>query len=209
MMKVSNLNSPVNFLEDFLDEYLMRGLGALQKRDVEILFVHLLIRDKTFGDDVDFYKMSHALGISESKVKRLIFDSQLRYQSYTEIMAKEDFLDLMQNGSFFVDKYKRVNFIIRKPMLRQYFEEWLSRFSGLIDSSFNKNLVKVSIDDLSGIILGLTENPEDLELIKKNLDQPKVGLSPKKYIGQFLKKFFTDPECSIEYGALILKQIIL
>ena len=209
MMKVSNLNSPVNFLEDFLDEYLMRGLGALQKRDVEILFVHLLIRDKTFGDDVDFYKMSHALGISESKVKRLIFDSQLRYQSYTEIMAKEDFLDLMQNGSFFVDKYKRVNFIIRKPMLRQYFEEWLSRFSGLIDSSFNKNLVKVSIDDLSGIILGLTENPEDLELIKKNLDQPKVGLSPKKYIGQFLKKFFTDPECSIEYGALILKQVIL
>ena len=209
MMKVSNLNNPVCFLEAFLDEYLMRGVGALQKRDVEILFVHLLISDKTFGDDVDFYKMSHALGISESKVKRLIFDSQLRYQSYTEIMAKEDFLDLMQNGSFFVDKYKRVNFIIRKPMLRQYFEEWLSRFSGLIDSSFNKNLVKVSIDDLSGIILGLTENPEDLELIKKNLDQPKVGLSPKKYIGQFLKKFFTDPECSIEYGALILKQIIL
>lgn len=209
MMKVSNLNNSMKFLEGFFEEYLFRGLGTLQKRDVEILFVHLLLKDKMFGEEVDFYKMSHALGISESKVKRLVFDSQIRYQSYTEEMAKEDFLDLMQNGSFFVDKYKRINFIIRTPMLRQYFEEWISRFSGLMDSSFNKNLVKVSLDDLSGIILGLTQDEGDLELIKRNLDQPKAGLSPRKYVGQFLKKFFTDPECSIEYGALILKQVIL
>lgn len=207
-MKVSDLRNSGKFVEGFVEEYLSRGLGTMQKRDVEILFVHLLLKDKMFGEDVDFYKMSHALGISESKVKRLVYDSQLRYQTYTEEMAKEDFISLMQTGSFFVDKNQRINFNIRKPMLRQYFEEWISRFSGLIDSSFNANCVKVSLDDLSEVIIGLTEDKEAFELIKRNLDKPKSGLSPKSYIGQFLKKFFTDPECSIEYGSLILKQVI-
>lgn len=208
-MKVNDLNDSRGFLESFLEEYLLRGLGSLQKRDVEILFVHLLLKDKTFGQGLELYKMSHALGISESKVRRLVLDSQLRYQSYTEEMAKEDFLDLMFEGTFFVDRFKRINFIIRKPMLRQFFEEWISRFSGLVDTSFNKNLVKVSLDDLSEVILGLTHDESGLEIIKKNLDEPKKGLTPKKYVALFLKKFFTDPECSIEYGSLILKQIIL
>lgn len=207
-MKSSNLNNSVKFLEEFMDEYLLRGLGGMQKRDVEILFIHLLLQDRMFGEEVDYYKMSHALGISETKVKRLVYDSQLRYQSYTEEMAKEDFVSLLQTGSFFVDKSKRINFMIREPMLRQYFEEWISRFSGLVDSSFNANCVKVSFDDLSEVILGLTKDENALDLIKRNLDKPKVGLSPKKYIGEFLKKFFTDPECSIEYGSLILKQVI-
>ena len=214
MLKISKLRNPSAFLEGFLEEYLMRGLGSMQKRDVEILFVHLLLADKMYGEEVDYYQLSHDLRLSEPRIKRLIYDSQLRYNSYTEEMAKEDFIDLMKNGSFYIDKYKRINFMIRKPMLMQYFEEWVSRFSGLIDTSFNKNFVKVSVDDLSEVLEGLMENPEVMETIKGHLDEAKEGESVSKHIEGFLKKFFLDKVeetsgHSLEYAGLILKQLIL
>jgi len=214
MLKINKLRNPSQFLESFMEEYLMRGLGSMQKRDVEILFVHLLMKDKMYGEEVDYYELSHDLRISEPRIKRLIYDSQLRYNSYTEEMAKEDFIDLMKTGSFFIDKYKRINFMIRKPMLMQYFEEWVARFSGLIDTSFNKNFVKVSVDDLSEVLEGLMENPEVMETIKGHLDEACESDSVSTHIESFLKKFFIDKVeetsgHSLEYAGLILKQLIL
>lgn len=214
MLKINELRNPSRFLEGFLEEYLLRGLGSMQKRDVEILFVHLLMADKMYGEEIDYYELSHVLCLSEPRVKRLIYDAQLRYKSYTEEMAKEDFIDLMKSGSFYIDKYKRINFMIRKPMLMQYFEEWVARFSGLIDTSFNKSFVKVSVDDLSEVLEGLMKNPEVMETIKGHLDEAKEGDAVSSHIKSFLKKFFLDKVeetsgHSLEYAGLILKQLIL
>lgn len=214
MLKSKHLRRPVDFLDSLLGEYLFRGLGSMQKRDVEVLFIHLILKDGLYGDDIDFYKMSHQLGVSENRLKKLVYDSQIRYHSYSEEKAKDEFIDLMQKGSFFIDRYKRINFLVRSPMLRQYLEEWVSRFSGLIDTSFNRSFVKISIEDLSKVMEGLTTNPKTMEIVIRNLDEDDDEKGASEYIGDFLKKFFIEKAeetsgHSIEYAGLVLRQLIL
>lgn len=214
MLKSKHLKNPVSFLDALLGEYLFRGFGSMQKRDVEVLFIHLILRDGLYGDDLDFYKMSHQLGMSENRLKKLVYDSQIRYHSYSEEKAKDQLIYLIQRGSFFIDRHERINFLVRSPMLRFYLEEWVSRFSGLIDTSFNRSFVKISIEDLSKVLEGLTTNPKTMEIVIRNLEEDNDEKGVSEHIGDFLRKFFIEKAeetsgNSIEYAGLVLRQLIL
>ena len=68
------------FAKEFIEEYLSRGLGALGKRDIDILVMHLL---ETHGNTR--MKGNQALSIDlqtdVSTIKLLRYKSKLRYPS--------------------------------------------------------------------------------------------------------------------------------
>lgn len=65
-------------LRKFLAEYLRRGFGMMPKREVDIQIFGELYKQGFFGDDPSTHSISMALQISDTKVKSLIYEMELR-----------------------------------------------------------------------------------------------------------------------------------
>ena len=83
----------------------------------------------------------------------------------------------------------------------------------MIGTSFNRNFVKVSFDDLSQVLEGLTANPKVIEIVIRNISEDKEEHTVSEYLEQFLKKFFVEKVeetagHSLEYAGSVLRQLI-
>lgn len=148
------IDRPPKFCEEFLKHYLGAGLGRMQKRDIDVLVMHLLISDGRYKFPRDTFKAARELSITETKVRNLYQEVQLRYQQLPEEEAKASLVELINKKAFEI-KGERIVFIVRDPMLGQWFQEWVADVDGFTDSSFNPNLVtvhkKVLVDVLDKI----------------------------------------------------------
>ena len=128
-----------------MEEYLAGGLGRMQKRDIDILMLHLLIQDGQYKFPDEIFKAARELKLTETRVRNLYQEVQLRYQQLEEKEAKAALVKLIEKGSFEFNGSRFV-FIVRDPMLGQYFQEWVASVDGFTDSSFNSNLVSIDKD---------------------------------------------------------------
>jgi len=128
----------------------------MSKRDVEILVLYLLMLDGHFDFPEDIYRACRELRLTETRMRGLYSEVQLRYMQYGPDEARLKFIELVRSGSFESNRNGSVTFIVRDPLLHQYFEEWVADQDGFTDSSFNKNLVTVSVDVLASVIEALT-----------------------------------------------------
>lgn len=142
---MNNINGQ-NFVEDLLEEYITKSFGTLSKRDLEVLLFHLLIKHGHFGKQINYFEISKTLRISESRVRNLYQDVQLRYNLYSDEEAREHFIQIIEKNKFDKDSQDRYRFQIRDPLLRQYIEEWVESVNGIMDSSFSPTLVIISRD---------------------------------------------------------------
>ena len=139
------INNSRKFCADLMEEYLAGGLGRMQKRDIDILMLHLLIQDGQYKFPDEIFKAARELKLTETRVRNLYQEVQLRYQQLEEEGAKAALVKLIEKGSF---EFRGNNFvfIVRDPMLGQYFQEWVASVDGFTDSSFNPNLVSINKD---------------------------------------------------------------
>lgn len=166
-----SVQNPAIFSKTFLDEYCKNGLGSgFSKRDVDVLVFFLLLQDKRYTLPEDIFKACKELKLSETKVRRLYQDAQLRYMQYDEEEAKKKFVAVVESGAI-EKKGEKLTFTIREPLLRQYFEEWVAIEKGFTDTSFNKNLVTLSVDTFYRV-LDYIANPDlPIDKIKHQLDE--------------------------------------
>ncbi|MCM8530227.1 MAG: hypothetical protein NE330_03625 [Lentisphaeraceae bacterium] len=213
MNRKVKLNNAEKFAEVFLDHYLARGMGSLQKRDLDVLVFSLLLDDGVFGEELNTFKAARLLQLSEAKVRNLYFDSQLKYDHYTDEQAIEDFIELVSKGLFEASS-GHVTFIIREPMFKQYFEEWVSNHNGFTDSSFNKQLVKVSRDLLVEILCSLIKSPDKVKELAIHFMPEEQEYSLKGTIQTYVEKFLLQKldegaNDSFAYAGLLLRQMVL
>ena len=139
------INNSKKFCADLMKEYLAGGLGRMQKRDIDILMLHLLIQDGQYKFPDEIFKAARELKLTETRVRNLYQEVQLRYQQLEEKEAKAALVKLIEKRSFELKGNKFV-FMVRDPMLGQYFQEWVASVDGFTDSSFNSNLVSINKD---------------------------------------------------------------
>jgi hypothetical protein len=201
-----NLNNPENFATQFIGEYFQSDFGSLSKRDIEILVFHLLLKDGRYDLPKDMFKACRELKLTETKVRNLYQSAQLKYALYDEDEAKARFIELVGEG-LIERKGDKLVFIVRDPLLRQYFEEWVAEQGGFTDSSFNKNLVTVHRQTLEAILgflaIGDIEQIQnhfvgETDLFAQATDRP--GL-----IRLFTEEFFKS--AGKEAGALSVKAL--
>jgi hypothetical protein len=190
---MATIATPEDFTKEFINEYLGRGFGTLSKRDIDVLVLHLLIKYKYFGDEFDYFKASKLLKISEARVRSIYSDVQLRYEQYTENEAKSMFIELFESMRFERTKTGKYRFIVRDPLLRQYFEEWVASVNGFHDSSFNPNLVVVSRDVLEQVmgVLAVDKSLNDIKAEMPKEINNEIGKEGtiKGYIKRFLDSY--------------------
>ena len=137
-----NIRCSESSAKKFLAHYLAAGMGQMQKRDIDVLVLYLLIADGQYDFPGDIFKAARDLKLTEARVRNLYQEVQLRYLQMSEDEAKAELADLIEKKAFEI-KGDRIVFIVRNPMLGQWFQEWVATVEGFTDTSFNRNLVNI------------------------------------------------------------------
>ena len=134
------------FAKEFIAEYLSRGLGALGKRDIDILVMHLF---ETHGNSQmkGNQDLSIDLQTDVSTIKMLRYKAKLRYPPKDTAFVARDFLYILARSQFEADKGRLV-FIIEDSYIRNVIQGRLKTQGALYDSSYNSEIFKVRVDHL-------------------------------------------------------------
>lgn len=123
-----------------IDRYLKRGFGSMTKNDFEVAIFNELLLTQLIGKSN--YEISLFLKISETKVKRLRYESELKYGKHDEKSLKERMEELLTNTHFQADG-RKIQFIIENQFIRSYLDNKLKGKGLFSDRSFNSEIVNI------------------------------------------------------------------
>jgi hypothetical protein len=114
-MNTLSVKKPQEFVQEFLEEYLSNGIGAKNKREIDILVMNLLMKHAGLADKSN-HEISILLQAPESKIKRLRYEARLKYPPAADYVKKE-FLYVLARSQFDYSR-GRIVFAIEDDFLR-------------------------------------------------------------------------------------------
>lgn len=156
------------FAEEFEKNALSR-FGSLNKNDYEVLILTLL---KKYGSlkGMSPFDISIKLRISESKVKKLLYDSNIVYGNYSEEEMIDTFFQLLTKSKFVADG-REIKFAIEDKYLRTSIQALLKREGFFADGSFNSDVVVINYVALSFLLDLYYKKRSDYNDIKSNVEK--------------------------------------
>jgi hypothetical protein len=164
------------FKTGFLACYLSGGMGALSKRDIDALVMHLL-DEQGLDDGVPLKNLSNQqvsvkLRIPATRIKALRYEAMLKYVSDNESLAKWRFLEVLAKAKFDAEKDK-IGFIIEDTFTRNWLQGILKGEGLVFDSSFNTEIVKVDSEGFFAVLKVLYDG-KSVATLKARLDGIKA-----------------------------------
>ena len=149
---LSNANFK-DLITEFFEFYTTPAFGARSKSEIDLKVFELL--GKCGWIDDDYYNVSRKLKITPTRAKNLILNAKLRAESQpnTEEMYNH-FLEKIKELGYKTDSKNNSIIIFSLPdmLLREYLKFKLRTVGKIWDSSFNSELVRVSVDDFLDIV---------------------------------------------------------
>ena len=181
-MKKGNLK-----IEEIIQAYLERGFGSMNKNDFEVWIFNewRKLQDKDLSD----YQVSKALKISETKVKRLKYEADLKY-SFDEEQLLNKFFKLAEKANYKKDGDKLL-FVINDKLLRQYINNILEESGRFMDSSFNSNIVSIYVDDFSFLLEKFNRIDKD-KILERAKEKAETNHDFPQTIPGILKEMFLN-----------------
>ncbi|WP_439185016.1 hypothetical protein [Carboxylicivirga taeanensis] len=183
-MKVFNKEE---FAEEFIEQYAKRGFGSMNKNDFEVLIFHLLRRYGDLKDKTNF-EMSLDLQLPETKVRRLAYESDLKYGQMTEAAIKEAFFAIVAKSKLRVDLSK-VEFVIENKFIRSTIGAQLKNLGHYADSSFNSEIVRIHIESFVDLLEHYYSQPSIARIVKECEHAVKVEKDETITFKLILRKF--------------------
>lgn len=136
----------VEFTDTFLSAFLRGGLGAMTKREIELLVFHCLDRTESFGR-MSFYERANALRILEGKVKSLKAEATQRYSQLNHKDAIRELAIGVARDQTIPVSYEggRIILVIENPALRRELEHALKQDGARMDYTLNADVVSVDL----------------------------------------------------------------
>ena len=149
---LSNANIK-DLLSEFFEFYTTPAFGARSKSEIDLKVFELL--GKCGWIDDDYYNVSRKLKITPTRAKNLILNAKLRAESQlnTEEMYNH-FWEKIKELGYKTDSKNNSIIIFSLPdmLLREYLKFKLRSVGKIWGSSFNSELVRVSVDDFLDIV---------------------------------------------------------
>lgn len=142
-----------DLITEFLEFYTTPAFGARSKSEID-LKVFELLRERGDIDD-DYYNVSRKLKITPTRAKNLILNAKLRAESQPNTeKTYNKFLGEIKELGYKTDSKNNSIIIFSLPdmLLREYLKFKLRSVGKIWDSSFNSELVRVSVDDFLDIV---------------------------------------------------------
>ena len=177
---IVNTNTHVTDMKTFVDNYLKRGFGSMNKNDFEVWIFNYLL-ENVFNGKKD-YDISISLGIPITKVKRLRYEANLKYASHKKDDYEYSFRELLRNVKFTKDGTS-VKLIIEDVALRKYLEYVLKGEGYISDGSFNTEIFSMSLEAFEFLLQHFWSDEE----YKDFLDKAKKALGKDTPLINILK----------------------
>ena len=173
-------------LTEIIQSYLNRGFGSMNKNDFEVWIFNewRKLQDKDLSD----YQISKELKISETKVKRLKYEADLKYSSdNNDEKLQEHFFELLKNAKYKECKNEnnKIQFAVKDKLLRGYISDCLEKDGRFMDSSFNSNIVSIHISDFIFLLeqFECINKKEILKEAKKRIESCRDCGLPENFAG--------------------------
>jgi len=153
------------FSTELIARYATRGFGSMTKNDFEVLIFDLL---RKYGDlkDKTNFEMSLDLQIPETKVRRLAYESDLKYGQLSESDVKEAFFDVVAKSKLRGDLNK-VEFVIENKFIRTSIGAQLKKLGHYADSSFNSEITRIHIESFIDLLAYYYPAPAIERIVKE------------------------------------------
>lgn len=157
------------FSDTFLDEYMKRGFGSMNKTDLETLIFYALRKAKEGSELFSNYDWSLQLRVPEAKVKKWNYEADLRYIDVDPQSLKVEFFKLLANRGKFVVDERRVQFAVENRCLREMLAADLKKLGYFADGSFNSEVMSLSLAGFSDLVFHYfpEEQREELDKLAK------------------------------------------
>ena len=168
--KIKGLNAEhaKHLLDDFMEVYMDKGFGVMNKTEIETLMYHVfkkhgLLTGKCFDD-------SFKLQIPEAKARKLIYESQVKYagrneDELTAYLRKS--VGQCLTHAFLSKNGKEIRFAIEDRYLRVALNAKLRANHYFADTSFNKDIISLDENAFREMILMLVPNFQKDEVLAK------------------------------------------
>lgn len=160
-----------NDLKYIIDQYVERGFGSMTKNDFEVWIFYYLLQNhfKEKGN----YDISVELRIPESKVKRLRYEAELKYGNPQNTNKYTEAFEALLTKSILKEDGSCVQFVVENLQLRKYLDSILKKGGRFSNTSFNKEIVSIDIDDLEFLLQTLWPN-NNWSIVNKKAEE-KLG----------------------------------
>lgn len=177
------LSYSLQFIEKEITRYLEKGFGTYNKNDFEVLIFKGLLDQEFKGKNN--YQISRCLQIPESKVKRLRYESDLKYSDssvYDEEKYRE--LDHLLKQAIWKTSNSKIQISVEDLALRKFLDNILKTHNSFSDSSFNSEIVTISPSDLEIIFSSYEEGKkviDDINNLLKNITLINKSTKPPTF----------------------------
>ena len=133
--------------DELVVEYCAHSFGSLSKKEVDLLVFRLMRESGRIKLDADMQEMSRQLMVPVSKVRSLLYDLQLRDKTANnENWFRDAILAVLKKARIKMDNGEpTVWVVIESPLLRKELEARAKRKASFVDSSFNRELLKLDM----------------------------------------------------------------
>ena len=159
------INSPEEFAKGFIERYLHNGFGIMNKGELETLIFYLLRKDASFKT-MSIFEISRTLHISEAKVRKLIYDADLRYGKTDDEFVINEFFRYIKQAKILSDG-SRIMFPIDNKVVRSAVDDRLKSLGHFSDTSFNRDIFSIQTDAFVDLINSYYEDDVKEEIISK------------------------------------------
>lgn len=192
-----------------------RGLGAISKKDYELLVFHHLSNARSHVDR-DNYSLANHFKVTETKVKSLRLEASLRHQpaNHKAVLKRvaQRVLDQARATDF---KDGNIVITLENPVEKREFEYAAKQVNHRVDYGLNRENLEISLSALFEVVLSNLERPDESlrEMIQKGIQdqkQQKALLASSKTLRQRteeLVKSATTKSALISIGGLLLGRL--
>ena len=185
------LNNKSNFSDKFLNKLLENGFDFMKEKELKVYILYLLLEDGQFVNkhgDIDYHEISLILKISETKVRNLVYEVELKYRNNHNFV--EQLISIIEKGKYEVVNAK-VKFAVHNPLVKQYFEYEIRQLDGVSDGSFAKHIVSIRTTTFEKLLLKLYgESKKADEIIAELPENMKEKITDKEsLIKEFVSEF--------------------
>lgn len=179
----------------FADKICEIGVSSLSSRELQNRTVELIINIRSNLDLNSNFQLSKDLLIPESKLNKILYEIDLRNQN--------DSFEILENAiRAFEINAKGIIIDIQSEYARNMLKDELRKLKHFSDSSFNKDLVKLSYEAFIAVVNKFAPNSEKKREFKLIAQKFKSTQKTNEFKGA-IKDFV----CKIPFGGLVVDGI--
>ena len=188
-------------MQELIEKYLEHGFGSMNKNDFEVFIFNEIINSQEHKDKSN-YELSFFLKIPEPKIKRLRYEANFKYPIY-EKAIKQEIDKSLSHAKVNANTLRCIELCLENEVARRYISAIMKKEYRFGDSSFNTEILRITIDDYEYLLKQIyAEEEQKIEDLLKNTKKDFKSNAFKDVLTEIIKST-TDSAINLSLSGLL------